>query len=189
MPRPDLDPPETEAERPDERFEALVRDYARLVRHAIWSAAGRQSRPLAEDIEQQVFLALWQQVKREQTITYPASYIYQAAVRETARAIRRAQARPEVGLEEATGQALFEVSVAPQPDAEAAAAERRQALAGAIGTLSADRGRAVRARLQGLSVKEIMALYGWDYQKARNLVARGVADLRAALKAKGIDGL
>jgi DNA-directed RNA polymerase specialized sigma24 family protein len=44
----------------------------------------------------------------------------------------------------------------------------------------------VRAHLQGLSVAEIMALYGWSYQKARNLIARRMADLRGALREKGV---
>lgn len=189
MPRPDRDPHCADADPRHARFEALVRDFARLVRHAIWSTGGRQSRQLVGDIEQQVFLAIWQQVKREQAIDHPASYIYQAAVRETVRTIRRAQARPEVRLTAVTREARREASAEPQPDAIAATAERRRALVDALGSLSADRARAVRAHLQGLTVREIMALFAWDYQKARNLVARGMADVRAALKAKGFDDL
>jgi hypothetical protein len=33
-----------------------------------------------------------------------------------------------------------------------------------------------------------MEMYGWSYQKARNLVARGMADLREALARRGIHG-
>jgi RNA polymerase sigma factor (sigma-70 family) len=185
MRRPDRAPDDLDTTGTDARFESLVRDYARLVRHAIRSAGGLEGRPLAEDIEQQVFLALWQQVRREQTIDHPTSYIYQAAVRETVRAIRRARARPEVRLTEVAALARRGAGTELLPDAEAVAAEQRQALADAIAALAADRGRAVRAHLQGLTVREIMALFSWDYQKARNLVARGMADLRAALKKSG----
>jgi hypothetical protein len=31
-----------------------------------------------------------------------------------------------------------------------------------------------------------MARYGWSYQKARNLVARGMADLRRILQENGL---
>jgi len=33
-----------------------------------------------------------------------------------------------------------------------------------------------------------MRMYGWPYQRARNLIARGMGDLRGALGARGIDG-
>ena len=41
-------------------------------------------------------------------------------------------------------------------------------------------------RLAGFAVADIMTMHGWSYQKARNLVARGLADLRCALVVKGI---
>jgi DNA-directed RNA polymerase specialized sigma24 family protein len=49
-----------------------------------------------------------------------------------------------------------------------------------------DRARAVKAHLAGFSVEEIMALCGWPYQRARNLIARGMADLRLALRERGM---
>ena len=169
----------------DRRFEDLIRDYARLVRHAIRAAGGCR---FTDDIEQKVYLSLWQQVRREQTIEHPASYLYRAAVREAVRVIRQAQARPEVELALVAERGGGERSADPGPEDALLAAERQRALAGAIGTLSPDRARAVRAHLRGFSVQEIMTLFGWDYQKARNLVARGMADLREALRERGIDG-
>ncbi len=50
-----------EARHPDARFEALVRDYGRLIRHAIRRAARADAPRLADDIEQTVLVALWQQ--------------------------------------------------------------------------------------------------------------------------------
>jgi hypothetical protein len=35
-------------------------------------------------------------------------------------------------------------------------------------------------------VDEIMARHGWSYQKARNLIARGMADLRRILMENGL---
>ena len=46
----------------------------------------------------------------------------------------------------------------------------------------------VAAHLQGFDVREIMRAYGWTYQKARNLIARGMQDLREALRSRGIHG-
>ncbi|HET9317017.1 MAG TPA: hypothetical protein VFQ51_15605, partial [Vicinamibacteria bacterium] len=44
-----------------------------------------------------------------------------------------------------------------------------------------ERQAAVRAHLEGFQFQEVMLMHGWSYQKARNLVARGMADLRAGL--------
>jgi DNA-directed RNA polymerase specialized sigma24 family protein len=57
-----------------------------------------------------------------------------------------------------------------------------------VASLAAERQRAVRAHLSGFDVQEIMAMHGWPYQKARNLIARGMAELREALLQKGIRG-
>jgi len=77
----------------------------------------------------------------------------------------------------------------PRADPEAALghAELARALERALAWLSGDRERAARAHLTGFSVEEIERLYGWSYQKARNLIARGMADLRARLRDEGID--
>ena len=52
--------------------------------------------------------------------------------------------------------------------------------------MAPDRARAVRGHLAGFNVEELMTLYGWTYQRARNLIARGMADLRTELRAKGL---
>lgn len=66
------------------------------------------------------------------------------------------------------------------------AGERVERIAKALASLAPDRRKAVRAHLAGFDVNEIMTMYGWPYQKARNLITRGVADLRARLE--GIHG-
>jgi RNA polymerase sigma factor (sigma-70 family) len=171
----DLDPHES-------RLAELVRQYARLVRHAIRAVRGRRGANDSEDIEQTVYLNLWQQVRREQVIDHPASYVYRMAVRETVRAVRRLRADREADSPDPPEVAAEEAS----PEQLAMGAETSRALLEAVRSLQPDRARAVRAHLQGLSVAEIMALYGWSYQKARNLIARGMADLRVALREKGV---
>jgi RNA polymerase sigma factor (sigma-70 family) len=162
-------------------LEQLIRDYGRLIRHAIWRAGGAESVAIADDIEQNVIVNLWQQIAREQTIEHAASYVYKAAIRETVRAVRRERARSGAGpLPERVS------ATTGDPEAVILARERREALTAALASLAPDRGRAVRAHLGGWSVQELMGLTGWSYQRARNLVARGMADLRAALIARGV---
>jgi RNA polymerase sigma factor (sigma-70 family) len=162
-------------------IEEIVRKYGRLIRHAIRHAGGRDAIPLADDIEQAVLVSLWQQVSRERTIDHPASYIFRAAIRETVRAVRRERAYDERAAASDVPRGVEQ----PDPEQMAASRQRREALAAALASLAPDRGRAVRAHVGGWSVQEIMELTGWSYQRTRNLIARGMADLRAALIERG----
>ena len=164
----------------DRTVEELVRKYGRLIRQAIRRAGGSDVASIGDDIEQTVVINLWHQIEREQPIEHPGSYIFKAAIRETARAVRRERSRQEA--------AAASMSAAiPPADREqiAAARQRREVLAAALEALAPDRARAVRAHLGGWSAHEIMDLTGWSYQKTQKLMTRGMADLRAVLIARG----
>lgn len=167
----------------ESKLTALVNDYGRLIAHAIRRVLGPAGLPDAADIEQQVHVALWQQLRREQAIEYPASYVYKAAVREAVRAVRRCRARAEEPLESAPLQIA-----GPESRADRLTDARRvqDALAEAFEAMAPDRVRAVRGHLAGFNVEELMKLYGWTYQRARNLIARGMADLRTELRKRGL---
>ncbi len=161
-------------------LEELVRRYGRLVRAAVERTGGRGLAGRGEDVEQRVYLALWQQLRREQTIAHPSSYLYKAAVRETIRLLREEASRPTLPLEADDG-------VMAESADRTAARDLEEALQHALAELQPERRRAVRAHLQGFTVEELMTMTGWPYHKARNLIARGVADLRAGLTKRGID--
>jgi RNA polymerase sigma factor (sigma-70 family) len=168
-----------------ERFEAIVRQYERLIDYVVVRVAGRHVALVRDDIRQNVLLALWKQIEREQNIREIASYIYKAAVREAVRARRREMQR----------RAHEEEGVAPagprpieDPHRAVLAGESAAQFKASLEELSVERAQAVRAHLAGFDVSELMANYGWSYQKARNLVARGMQDLREALRRRGIRG-
>lgn len=173
---------------PDAVLRALLEKYGALIRSIVARVGGRTLQDSRDDVAQAVALSLWQQVSREQNITYPSSYIYRAAIRETVRAVSkeldRVRTHGSIDAEEMPPV----ISLAPDPEAAASAAEVGRDIRTAIAGLPADRQRAVRAHLSGYSVEQIMQAYGWSYQKARNLVSRGMADLRAALIKEGYGG-
>lgn len=182
---PSSEPPTATATSPaDQRLDALVRDYGHLIARAVTRTGGAAVQNDRDDIAQAVRVALWKRLASEQTIDHPASYVYKAAVRETVRAVTRARARGDVPLEPVAAEAV--VATAPGPEAELEARERRAALAAALGALQPERARAVKAHLAGFSVEELMQLRGWSYQRARNLIARGMADLREQLRSRGM---
>jgi len=153
------------------------------VAHAVRQVAAGSAANELDDIEQDVLLALWKRVGAEQDIEHPASYVYKAAIREAVRAVARVRRRAEDPLPE-------DEAAAPvhENDGERLVAERecREALRAALAALPPDRARAVRAHLAGWSVDEVMRLHGWSYQRARNLIARGMADLRFELRSRGM---
>lgn len=166
------------------RFDSLIEKYDRLIR-AIVARVGRRmglkrdSFLEKDDIEQEVRLDLWKQIARGQTIEFPATYIYRATIRETIRVLRRVIAREMAPVEEHTG--ADQLKELGDPFHLLAAKEELRDIVFGLRTLTPERQHAVRAHLTGFQFQEIMLMYGWSYQKARNLIARGMADLRKSL--------
>jgi RNA polymerase sigma factor (sigma-70 family) len=170
----------------EERFEELVRSSARLVRAAIARAAGRSAPRLVEDVEQQVYLSLWRRFTGPDgpPADIAPAYLYRAAVRETVRTLARWPPNDdEIDEEQAPA------SGAPLSDPERCAVSRELGarITIALARLTPDRRRAAAAHLQGFDVGEIERLFGWSYQRARNLVARGMAELRQELREEAND--
>lgn len=162
----------------------LLNRYLTLIRQAVARAASRRAAPFQEDIAQVVATAIWRQLdRREHDIGQPSSYVYKAVVRETVRALRREQGRREVSLDDAGVDALRSPA---DPESTLEGRELGKLVDECLDALAPDRARAVRAHLAGFDVGDTMRLYGWTYQRARNLVARGMSDLRAALRKKGV---
>ena len=176
------------ADRPDThaRFETLVRQYSRLISGVVRRVAGRTGDLVTGDIEQKVHVALWRQVETEQTIDHPTSYIYRIAVREAVRVLRQEAARETRPISAAEKEVPADQDHSPYE--VVARREQREVIEASLGELIPDRERAVRAHLAGFGIQEIIEMYGWSYQKARNLLARGMADLREALQRRGIHG-
>jgi RNA polymerase sigma-70 factor (ECF subfamily) len=161
----------------ESRLAALMAGYRRLVRSVIARAGGRTLRDSREDIEQQVWIAIWRRLQGEQEIDHPTSYLYTVARREALRAVEEELARVR-HLETMPPPAD---RAAGDPDRALAERETDARVQAALAELSPDRRRAMQAVLLGLSVGEIQALFGWSYERARNLIARGRADLREKL--------
>jgi RNA polymerase sigma-70 factor (ECF subfamily) len=71
------------------------------------------------------------------------------------------------------------------PDAQLEASELRAAVAAAVDRIPASRRAVVRMYLMGHPPLEIATLMGWTEPKTRNLLYRGLADLRGELTAAG----
>jgi RNA polymerase sigma factor (sigma-70 family) len=177
---------------PDARLDALLQQYGALLRRTIARVCPRDLGLSCDDIEQEARVGLWTALRNEREIAFPISYIRKVAVSATLRAIRRAKARREESIDQgsdADGASVY-VPVAPDTASPYTAAERaeiRGKIAAALARLPENRQRAVSLHLKGLTTHEIAALLDWTEPKARNLVHRGLKDLRVALHALGIE--
>ena len=166
-----------------ERFEAIHKQHGSLIK-AIVGKVGRRlgwrrdtfRAGLLQDIEQEVLLDIWKQISRGQTIEFPTSYIYTAAYRESLRMLRREATREMEPIDDSPAQ---EIAAVGDPFQSLAAKECFREIILSLKRLTPDRAVAVRAHL-GLRPGP-MVQQGWRYQKARNLLFRGMEDLRLAL--------
>ena len=108
--------------------------------------------------------------------------------------MRRAVARREDQLrtepgdeEEIIHMSRLQADPTEAPDAVTARRELMDRIVSAVRSLPENRRRAVELHLQGLSLTEISELLHWSEPKARNLVYRGLDDLREILRREGID--
>jgi RNA polymerase sigma-70 factor (ECF subfamily) len=198
--RPDTGDTTPAAADPDARIAAVLEEFGALLHQAVSRACPRDRGIQVADVEQDARIRLWKALQSERAIDDLASYIYRVAVTATIDAIRRAKARREEQLDhdespgdDANGRHAAAprseqlVSAGPSPEEHAAGESLADAVAQAMAVLAPPRRQAVGLYLQGLTTQDVATLLGWTEPKARNLVYRGLADLRRQLQSMGID--
>jgi RNA polymerase sigma factor (sigma-70 family) len=121
----------------------------------------------------------------EHIASISASYLHRTALSAAIDLLRRRRARGgdrtmpieehEEGLPEARG-----------PDEDLAQSELAAQVERAIDSLQPSRRPVVRMHLMGHSREEIARVLGWSEAKTRNLLYRGLADVRERLLAEGV---
>jgi RNA polymerase sigma factor (sigma-70 family) len=176
------------------RFDQLVKEFGLYLRNTIASICPKNLGIQIDDIEQEARIRLWKALEKDVEIRDHASYIYRIAFTTTIDAIRRVKSRKEEQLttsEDSTEDSKEPIEiVVDQRLSPHEKTENKQILAQVekiLATMDENRTSAIRLYLQGMTSFEIAAVLGWSEPKARNLLYRGLKDLRAGLKAAGID--
>jgi RNA polymerase sigma-70 factor (ECF subfamily) len=167
-----------------ETLESTVDRFAGLIRQVGWRH--RLSESDIDEVMQEVRIRLWRaQGKGEHGPGVGASYVYRTAMSAAVDLLRRRRARRAdvtVPVEDAFGAA----DPAASPEQSLAATELGRQVEQAIETIHPTRRPVVRMYLAGHPREEIADLMGWSEGKTRNLLYRGLADLRARLTEMGI---
>ncbi len=167
-------------------LEATVARFGNMVRQV-----GRRYRldeSGLDEVMQEVRIRLWRaRGTSEQVGETNTSYVYRTASSAVLDVIRRRRARQadrHDSLEGEEGPVLTAAS--PDPHAVLEGSELARRVARAIDGIPASRRAPVRMHLAGYPREEIAKLMGWTEAKTRNLLYRGLADLRERLTAEGI---
>lgn len=183
-----MQPPQVE-----ERFNAVIEEFGQFLRQSIARLCPQDLGIQFDDIEQEARLRLWRALRSETEIQNLASYIYRIAATATIDAVRRAKVRREEQLhliDEEEGEGERRPLTEDPAKSPVRLTEQRQVMQKvneALARLPESRRRAVGLHLEGMTSREIADLLGWSEPKARNLIYRGLKDLRNLLQPEGIE--
>lgn len=166
-------------------LEAVVTRFANLVR-----SVGRRHGLADADVDevmQEVRIRLWRaHGAHEQISDVSTSYVYRTAVSAALDLIRRRRAYRASDTIPITEE-LDVAASAAGPEEELNASETTAEVARALDTIAEARRPAVRMHLAGYSREEIAQLMGWSEARTRNLLYRGLGDLRERLRERGVE--
>src|SRR5262245_47839319 len=169
---------------PSPEVERIVAQYARMLR-AVGRRRGLSDDEIA-DLIQEVRIRLWRALSADAGRAIQTSYVYRAALSAAIDLIRRRRARREEPLEQHVAVHEPAIEERRQPDQALDQTELGARITEAVNGLAEPRDVIVRLYLSGYGREEIAGLMGWTEPKVRNLLYRGLADLRAKLLAQGI---
>jgi RNA polymerase sigma-70 factor (ECF subfamily) len=142
---------------------------------------------LLDEAMQELRIRLWRTFPgSEQLAAVSAGYLYRAAVTAALIVLRRRRAKRESGIEMTAQFEDTTPSRQPGPDQALDESELAERLTRAVDELPTARQAVVRLHLRGYHREEIAELLGWSEAKTRNLLYRGLDDLRATLAKHGI---
>src|SRR5262245_23402558 len=136
---------------------------------------------------QDVRVRLWTALGTGERISQvSASYLHRAAMSAAVDLIRRRRTNREAPVDISIVQDVVPAEDSSGPVAAAELSDLTGTVERALETIPTARRPVVRLYLSGFGSAEIAELMGWTEPKTRNLLYRGLADLRDRLSALGI---
>jgi RNA polymerase sigma-70 factor (ECF subfamily) len=175
-------PPENEKER---EFTALLDNFAGFIRfHILKFNLGRFGLD-PDDISQDVRLRLWKLLNAEKKVDNYASYIKKIVDSAVIDQLRRWKREEGIFRAEKNNK-IAELELIYNPEIERLA-RLKEIISRSVESLIPSRKQVVKLYLLGMNTEEIAAYLGWSQDKTRNLLYRGLADLKNRLRERDIE--
>ena len=172
-------------------IESTIEEFSRLIRTVIRKTSPTIDQFDMNDIEQEIKIKLWKALtKSERKIHNLGSYIWRISYTTTSRIMKRlsrqrklftSQGEEDYGILESCENAGTNT-----PNGEYVKEETMNIIGESVNSLIETRRQVVKLYLSGMHLNEISELLDWSSGKTRNLLYRGLDDLRKKLQERGI---
>jgi RNA polymerase sigma factor (sigma-70 family) len=183
---PSMDNPDNKID----TIERAINDYAYLIRSAIRKTSPQISASDMDDIEQEVKIKIWKQIlNSEKKILNLGSYIWKVTYTTTCRVMKKLTTERNLAIGHYNGAHNFEEKIVRSkdslPDSQLEKKELMIIVKECVDALMESRRAVLKLHLMGMDHREISQFFGWSEGKVRNLISRGLEDLRNSLKERG----
>lgn len=169
----------------EQEFQKILDEFSVLIRSLVLKYKLDRLGLDAEDLIQEIRLKLWKIIDHEKNIVNPASYIKKVVESAVIDQIRKIRREEEVVISEKQ-KLISELEPRPSHYPNLPGSLKEYILR-ATDCLMDSRKTVVKLYLLNMSLPEIAAYLNYSRAKTRNLLYRGLADLKAILKEMGFN--
>ncbi|MBD3195001.1 MAG: sigma-70 family RNA polymerase sigma factor [Candidatus Lokiarchaeota archaeon] len=163
-----------------EKFNKLIRDFSQYIQFHIYKYNPQKKGIDPDDISQEIQIKLWKIINKNKNIQNQAAYI-RKVVNSTVIDFLRKKRREEGIYIYAKESKISEIKN-PYLDNELDIGEFKRTVDSALESLIDSRRKVVKLFLLNMTIEEISIFFNWSKNKTRNLLYRGLADLKKILK-------
>jgi RNA polymerase sigma factor (sigma-70 family) len=172
-------------------IEKAIDDFSSLIRSAIRKTSPFVDQPQMDDIEQEVKIKIWKEIlKSEKKILNLGSYIWKVTYTTTCRIMKELSTERKIRWNQGDGLLNIDEKIASEkaqsPNHHLENKELMEIVRESVDSLIESRRAVLKLFLIGMDQGEITEYFGWSEDKVRNLLSRGLGDLRKALQDKGL---
>ena len=166
-------------------FESLIKNFTGLIYFHIKKFNTQKNVLDYDDISQEVILKLWKVINNEKKIKHYSSYIKKVVNSTIIDYLRKSRRQQQV-ISSKMQEKIFEKQV-PFKEKDDQKKFLVKKIYSAVESLIESRKKVVKLYLLDLTIEEISILFNWTEDKTRNLLYRGLSDLKKNLKESGIE--
>ena len=165
-------------------FEAIINKFSRFVKANIQKFNVQKSGIDPDDISQEVKIKIWKILENEKNIKNYASYIRKVVDSSVIDKLRRLKREKVIYLyEKYKWISEYKSSYFRKISCDN---KEKDIISEAVESLIESRRKVVKLFLLNMTTEEISTFLKWSKDKTRNLLYRGLSDLKKSLKEKGV---